>query len=60
MHKNRGVKMRQLDDGIGDTLVLALKELPPQELIELAKRVQIPGYEAVYEMVQCRQRRSHD
>ena len=27
MHKNRGVKMRQLDDGIGGTLVLALKAL---------------------------------
>src|ERR1700683_3964668 len=25
MHKNRGVKTRQLDDGIGDTLVLALE-----------------------------------
>jgi hypothetical protein len=23
MHKNRGVKMRQLDDGIGDTLVFS-------------------------------------
>src|SRR5271169_3045450 len=27
MHKNRGVKTRQLDDGIGDTLVLALEVL---------------------------------
>jgi hypothetical protein len=25
MHKNRGLKTRQLDDGIGDTLVLALE-----------------------------------
>jgi hypothetical protein len=25
MHKNRDVKTRQLDDGIGDTLVLALE-----------------------------------
>ena len=31
--------------------MIAERELPPQELIELAKRVQIPGYEAVYEMV---------
>ena len=27
MHKNRGVKTRQLDDGIGDTLVSALEVL---------------------------------
>jgi hypothetical protein len=32
--------------------MIAERELPVQELIELAKRVQIPGYEAVYEMVQ--------
>jgi hypothetical protein len=32
--------------------MIAERELPPQELIELAKRLQIPGYEAVYEMVQ--------
>jgi hypothetical protein len=69
MHKNRGAETKQLDDGIGDTLVLALfgslewpcswllceqlqfAELPLQELIELAKRVQIPGYEAAYELV---------
>ena len=31
--------------------MIAERELPPQELIELAKRVQIPGYEAVNEMV---------
>jgi hypothetical protein len=31
--------------------MIAERELPPQELIELAKRVQIPGYEAVFEMV---------
>ncbi len=28
MHKNRGAKMRQLDDGIGDTLVLAPRGVP--------------------------------
>jgi len=27
--------------------MIAERELPAQELIELAKRVQIPGYEAV-------------
>jgi len=31
--------------------MIAESELPVQELIELAKRVQIPGYEAVYELV---------
>jgi hypothetical protein len=31
--------------------MIAERELPVQELIELAKRVQIPGYEAVYELV---------
>jgi hypothetical protein len=31
--------------------MIAEPELPVQELIELAKRVQIPGYEAVYELV---------
>jgi hypothetical protein len=31
--------------------MIAECELPLQELIELAKRVQIPGYEAVYELV---------
>ena len=31
--------------------MIAARELPLQELIELAKRVQIPGYEAVYELV---------
>ncbi len=31
--------------------MIAARELPVQELIELAKRVQIPGYEAVYELV---------
>jgi len=31
--------------------MIAEHELPAQELIELAKRVQIPGYEAVYELV---------
>ena len=31
--------------------MIAEREVPLQELIELAKRVQIPGYEAVYEMV---------
>jgi hypothetical protein len=56
--KNRGiVEGLALDRFAGpDGLMLLLsmiaeRELPPQELIELAKRVQIPGYEAVYEMV---------
>jgi len=31
--------------------MIAERELPPQELIELATRVQIPGYEAAYELV---------
>jgi hypothetical protein len=31
--------------------MIAERELPLQELIELAKRVQIPGYEAAYEAV---------
>ena len=31
--------------------MIAERELPLQELIELAKRVQIPGYEAAYELV---------
>ncbi|MGA7513006.1 MAG: hypothetical protein WBW46_08925 [Candidatus Sulfotelmatobacter sp.] len=31
--------------------MIAERELPAQELIELAKRVQIPGYEAVHELV---------
>ena len=31
--------------------MIAKRELPLQELIELAKRVQIPGYEAAYELV---------
>jgi hypothetical protein len=31
--------------------MIAERELPVQEVIELAKRVQIPGYEAVYEVV---------
>ncbi len=30
--------------------MIAQRELPMQELIELAKRVQIPGYEAVHEL----------
>jgi hypothetical protein len=56
--KNRGiVEGLPLDRFVGpDGLVLLLSmiaesELPVQELIELAKRVQIPGHEAVYEMV---------
>ena len=56
--KNRGiVEGLALDRFAGaDGLMLLLsmiaeRELPAQELIELAKRVQIPGYEAVYEMV---------
>jgi hypothetical protein len=31
--------------------MIAERELPLQELIELAKRVQMPGYEAAYELV---------
>lgn len=31
--------------------MIARRELPVQELIELAKRVHIPGYEAVYELI---------
>ena len=56
--KNRGiVEGLPLDRFVGpDGLILLLSmiaegELPIQELIELAKRVQIPGYEAVYELV---------
>lgn len=54
--KNRGiVEGLPLDRFAGtDGLMLLLsmiteRELPLQELIELTKRVQIPGYEAVYE-----------
>jgi len=56
--KNRGiVEGLALDRFTGpDGLMLLLsmfaeRELPVEELIELAKRVQIPGYEAVYELV---------
>jgi len=56
--KNRGiVEGLALDRFAGpDGLMLLLsmiaeRELPAQELIELAKRVQIPGYEAVCEVV---------
>lgn len=56
--KNRGiVEGLALDRFAGpDGLMLLLsmiaeRELPAQDLIELAKRVQIPGYEAVYELV---------
>ncbi len=56
--KNRGiVEGLALDRFAGpDGLMLLLsmiaqRELPVQELIELAKRVQIPGYEAVHELV---------
>ncbi len=56
--KNRGiVEGLALDRFAGpDGLMLLLsmmaeRELPLQELIELAKRVQIPGYGAVYELV---------
>jgi hypothetical protein len=55
--KNRGiVEGLPLDRFVGpDGLILLLsmiagRELPVQELIELAKRVQIPGYEAAYEL----------
>jgi hypothetical protein len=57
--KNRGiVEGLPLDRFAGpDGLMLLLsmiaeRELPAEELIELAKRVQIPGYEAVYELCQ--------
>ena len=56
--KNRGiVEGLALDRFPGpDGLMLLLSmiaepELPLQQLIELAKRVQIPGYEAAYELV---------
>ncbi len=56
--KNRGiVEGLALDRFAGpDGLMLLLsmiaeRELPAPELIELAKRVQIPGYEAVHELV---------
>jgi len=56
--KNRGiVEGLSLDRFAGpDGLMLLLsmiaeRELPLHELIELAKRVQIPGYEAAYELV---------
>lgn len=56
--KNRGVvEGLALDRFVGpDGLMLLLsmiaaREIPAQDLIELAKRVQIPGYEAVYEVV---------
>jgi len=56
--KNRGiVKGLALDRFAGpDGLMLLLSmiaesELPVQQLIELAKRVQIPGYEAAYELL---------
>lgn len=56
--KNRGiVEGLALDRFAGsDGLMLLLsmiaeRELPAQELIELAKRVQIPGYEAVHELM---------
>lgn len=56
--KNRGiVEGLALDRFAGpDGLMLLLsmiaeRELPLEELIELAKRVQIPGYEAAYELV---------
>ncbi len=56
--KNRGiVEGLALDRFAGpDGLMLLLsmiaeREVPAQELIELAKRVQIPGYEAVHELV---------
>jgi len=56
--KNRGiVEGLSLDRFVGsDGLMLLLsmiaaRELPVQEVIELTKRVQIPGYEAVCEVV---------
>ncbi len=57
--KNRGiVEGLALDRFAGpDGLMLLLsmiaeREIPSRELIELAKRVQIPGYEAAHEVVQ--------
>jgi hypothetical protein len=57
--RNRGiVEGLALDRFAGpDGLMLLLsmiagRELPMLELIELAKRVQVPGYEAVHEVVQ--------
>ena len=38
-------------DGLLLLSMIAERELPAQELMELAKRVQIPGYEAVHELV---------
>jgi hypothetical protein len=56
--KNRGItEGLPLDRFAGpDGLMLLLsmiaeRELPAQELIELTKRVQIPGYEAVHKLV---------
>jgi len=56
--KNRGIieglALDRFAGPDGLTLLLSMiaeRELPLQELIELAKRVQIPGYEAVYELV---------
>lgn len=56
--RNRGiVEGLALDRFAGpDGLMLLLsmiaeRELPVQEVIELAKRVQVPGYEAVHELV---------
>lgn len=56
--KNRGiVEGLPLDRFTGpDGLMLLLsmfaeRELPMEQLIEITKRVQIPGYEAVYELV---------
>jgi hypothetical protein len=40
--------------------MIAERELPLQEVSELAKRVQIPGYEAVYELVHDAVQRSSD
>ncbi len=56
--RNRGIVEGLAFDRFAgpDGLMLLLSmiaecELPTQELIELAKRVQIPGYEAVHELV---------
>lgn len=56
--KNRGIieglALDRFADSDGLMLLLSMiaeRELPVRELIELAKRVQIPGYEAVHELV---------
>ena len=52
--RRRGLALDRFAGPDGLMLLLSMiaeRELPVQELIELAKRVQIPGYEAVHELV---------